>query len=65
MDYENRPSKTLYVRFTTDRLMKIDNVKDWFKEGNWLTIKSIVDGVERVTRLSAYSVELITDIPIK
>ena len=65
MNCENRPSKTVYVRFTTDRLMKIDSVRNWYTEGDWLTIISVVDGVERVTRLSAYSVELATTIPVE
>lgn len=65
MDYENRPSKTVYVQFITGRWTKIYSVKDWYTEGNWLTIISVVDGVERVTRLSAYSVELVTTIPVE
>jgi hypothetical protein len=65
MDCENRPSKTVYVRFTTDRLMKIDSVRNWYTERDWLTIISVVDGVERVTRLSAHSVELATTIPVE
>jgi len=67
MDCENRPSKTVtvYVRFTTGRWTKIDSVKGWYIEGDWLTIISVVDGVERVTRLSAYSVEIVTTIPVE
>ena len=65
MDGENVPRKTVYVRFTTGNLMKIDSVKRWYTEGDWLTVISVVDRVERVTRLSAYSAELVTTIPVE
>ena len=65
MDGEIRPRKTVYVRFTTGRAVKMDSVRNWYTEGDWLTIISVVDGVERVTRLSAYSVELATTIPVE
>ena len=67
IDCENRPSETVtvYVRFTTGHCTKIDGVKGWYIEGDWLTIISVVDRVERMTRLSAYSVEIVTTIPVE